>query len=84
MVADICDYADLDWNIVREGWLLDPRVNPMHTAVFQNERGFKGKCLPKDTRALETFGKLIGADTRILTSVLDYNEYIKEENDGQE
>lgn len=39
-----------DWQSVREGWLLDPRINPMHTMAL-GEVG--GKCLPKDLRALQ-------------------------------
>ena len=35
-----------------QGWALDPRVDVMHTAVFPDNRGFAGFCLPKDTNAL--------------------------------
>jgi UDPglucose 6-dehydrogenase len=48
----ICDALDADWHSVREGWLLDPRVEPMHTAAFDQAPGFGGKCLPKDLDAL--------------------------------
>jgi UDPglucose 6-dehydrogenase len=41
-----------DWHTVREGWLLDPRVEPMHTAAFAHSPGFAGRCLPKDLQAL--------------------------------
>lgn len=34
----------------REGWIADPRVEKMHTAVFERARGFSGKCYPKDLR----------------------------------
>lgn len=35
-----------------QGWSLDPRVDVMHTAVFPDNKGFAGFCLPKDTNAL--------------------------------
>ena len=35
-----------------QGWALDPRVDVMHTAVFPDNKGFSGFCLPKDTNAL--------------------------------
>ena len=41
-----------DWAAVREGWLLDPRVGRSHSAVFGHDRGFGGRCLPKDLDAL--------------------------------
>jgi nucleotide sugar dehydrogenase len=45
-VANICKEMGIDYNEARELWLLDPRINPMHTAVFKdNEKPFGGKCL---------------------------------------
>lgn len=37
-----------EYHKVREGWAADPRVERMHTAVFEKARGFSGKCYPKD------------------------------------
>jgi len=48
----ICDQFGADYYTVRDGWALDPRVDEMHTLVFPNKRGYDGKCLPKDTKAL--------------------------------
>ena len=42
------DAFGLDYNEIRELWLLDGRVTGSHTAVFENDRGFGGKCFPKD------------------------------------
>lgn len=49
---EICRALGADWHAVREGWLLDPRVEPMHTAVFPADRGYAGRCLPKDVAAI--------------------------------
>ena len=52
-MKNICDALGSDYNEVRELFLLDPRVNPMHTSVFhENHLPFSGKCLPKDLELL--------------------------------
>lgn len=49
---DIAKALKVDYNALRELWLLDSRISPMHTAVFPKDRGYGGKCYPKDTRAI--------------------------------
>ena len=80
---NICQALGADWYSVREGWLLDPRVERMHTAVFPSDRGFKGKCLPKDTQALVAAAKKKGYDPRFLQEMIENNStFIKmEQND---
>jgi UDPglucose 6-dehydrogenase len=60
--------------------LLDPRTNKYHTAVFANERGFGGKCLPKDTKAMVGYGDKVGVDLSILKTVLKSNEQMVKRN----
>jgi UDPglucose 6-dehydrogenase len=78
---DLCKKSNSNWNEVRELWLLDPRINPMHTLVFENKRGFGGKCLPKDTKALINYADKIGIDLKILKSVIESNQKIISKND---
>lgn len=77
-MAMICQAAGLDYNEVRELWLLDPRINRMHTAVFEaNDRPFGGKCLPKDTAALAAWAKdSLKYNAKLLHDVLESNERI--------
>ena len=78
---NICQALGADWYSVREGWLLDPRVEKMHTAVFPSDRGFKGKCLPKDTQALVQAAKKKGYDPRFLQEMIENNStFIKMEH----
>lgn len=77
---DICDKIDVDWNEVRELWLADPRINPMHTAVFKDKRGFSGKCLPKDTSALNFIAKENNLPSLLLDSVLRSNDNFLNKN----
>lgn len=69
---DIASSFGVDYKKLRELWLLDSRINPNHTLVFKDKRGFSGKCLPKDLRAIlsATSDKLI---LPLLTSVLSWS-----------
>lgn len=78
---DICDSLGIQWNEVRELWLADPRINPMHTAVFKEKRGFSGKCLPKDTSALNYIAKSNGLPSMLLSSVLNANQNFLNKNE---
>lgn len=74
---EICKRSGIDWNEARELWLLDPRLNPMHTAVFEeNEWPFSGKCLPKDISALVEFSKQVGYHPELLSEVISTNKRI--------
>jgi nucleotide sugar dehydrogenase len=74
---EICRAAGLDYNSVRELWLADPRINPMHTSVFpENDWPFSGKCLPKDISALTEFANKGGYDATLLRGVIDVNKRI--------
>ena len=50
--AQIAKTLGANYNEVRSLWLADPRINPMHTAVFDNDICYGGKCLPKDINAI--------------------------------
>jgi UDPglucose 6-dehydrogenase len=71
--ARICQAVGADWHTVREGWLLDPRIEPMHTAVFAGSPGFAGKCLPKDLSAIIHASAAAGYDPALLAEVLASN-----------
>jgi len=69
----ICGAFGADWATVREGWLLDPRIERMHTAVFPGAPGFGGKCLPKDLRAIIEAAAAAGYRPALLEEVLRSN-----------
>ncbi|TMR08168.1 hypothetical protein ETD86_48910, partial [Nonomuraea turkmeniaca] len=75
--ARICAALGADWHTVREGWLLDPRVEPSHTAVFATNPGFDGKCLPKDLRAIVSAANQAGYQPRLLAEVLASNDRLR-------
>ena len=77
---EICETFGADWHEVREGWLLDPRVEPMHTAVFADKRGFGGKCYPKDLNALIAASQRAGYNPELLQQVKRSNEFFTQKN----
>jgi UDPglucose 6-dehydrogenase len=79
-VKEICDRTGVEWDTVRQLWLNDPRINPMHTAVFEENRGFGGKCFPKDTAALVRFAEKEGYDAEVLRAVRSANKKFREMN----
>lgn len=71
---EICRRLGADFHSVREGWLLDPRVEPSHTAVFAEQRGFGGKCLPKDLSAIVAAARQAGYVPALLEQVITSNQ----------
>ena len=68
---------DLDWNVVRELWLNDPRVTRSHTAIFKgNDKPFAGKCLPKDVSALIYSSEKEGYEPKFIKEVMNSNNRI--------
>lgn len=74
---DIAQALEIDFNKVREMWLLDSRVDRNHTLVFKDERGFGGKCLPKDVNAIVKASEDAGYHPTLLKSVLSTNKRIR-------
>jgi len=77
---EICDIIGVDYNKARELWLHDPRINPMHTAVFTENRGFGGKCFPKDLNAMIKFSQKAGYNPELFKQILKSNKYFRNKN----
>lgn len=74
----ICKHWGVDYNEVRECWLLDPRIGAGHTCIFKNkEFPFDGKCLPKDLTAIIYSAKEKGYQPKLLEEVNTSNNRIK-------
>lgn len=65
---NICKAFEEDYNTVREGFLMDPRMSRYFTFVYPDKRGFGGHCLPKDLSAIIEASKKQGY----------YPEFLKE------
>lgn len=75
---DIAQAYGIDYNELRELWLLDPRIGRSHTFVLPNDRGFGGRCLPKDLSAIIDSAREIGITPSLLEAVRDTNRSIRE------
>jgi UDPglucose 6-dehydrogenase len=71
---DIARACHVDFNVLREIWLADPRISRDHTFVYPDARGFSGKCLPKDVNAIVAHCRERGFDPRLLRATLAINE----------
>ena len=71
---DIAKSHGVDYNELREVWLADPRISRDHTFVYPDNRGFSGKCLPKDVSAIIHSAKAHGYEPRLMEAVMDINE----------
>lgn len=69
---DICKSFGADYNVVKELWLMDPRVTRSHTSVDPYDRGYGGKCLPKDVNAIVKAAADNGTLVPLLTAALQY------------
>jgi len=72
---DLAQAAGVDFTELRTLFLLDHRIGSSHTEVFA-ERGFGGKCLPKDLHAIVAWARG-RADASFLEDILAYNEDLR-------
>lgn len=76
---DMAEAVGVDFNELRELWLADPRINRNHTLVFPKDRGYGGKCFPKDTRAIMAEMHGYNYDTELMHAMDRVNENFRKE-----
>lgn len=75
---DIAQGSGVDYDELRELWLMDPRIGRSHTWVLPDERGFGGRCLPKDLDAIIHSAEEFGHDPALLRQVARSNAIFRE------
>jgi len=70
---DLAEAIGISYWQARELWALDPRISRAHTMVNPADRGFGGKCLPKDLRALARIGDDAGTPLPMVRAILEAN-----------
>ena len=71
---DLCEKIGADYNTVMESASADKRIGPSHLVVMhKGYRGFGGKCLNKDIRAMIEFGDKEGVDLELLKTAEKVN-----------
>lgn len=74
---DIAAGYGLDYNELRELWLLDPRIGRSHTFVMPHDRGFGGRCLPKDLSSIIHAARELGLSADLLEATQRGNEALR-------
>lgn len=74
---NIAKQFGVDYKKLRELWLLDSRINPNHTLVFEDKRGFGGKCFPKDLNGIIKASEKAGYEPTLLKEVWNTNKKIQ-------
>ncbi|OGF51554.1 hypothetical protein A3I27_01635 [Candidatus Giovannonibacteria bacterium RIFCSPLOWO2_02_FULL_43_11b] len=74
---DIAKKLGVDYQELRELWLLDGRVGRSTTLIYPEKRGFTGKCLPKDVNAIVALARKKGHEPELLQRVLDINQKLQ-------
>ena len=69
---DLCDGFGVDYEQARQLWLQDWRIGESHTLVTP-ERGYGGKCLPKDVAAICATGREAGIPMDLMEAVQHAN-----------
>lgn len=77
---DIAKELGVDYNQLRETWLLDPRIGRSHTFVYNDNRGFGGACLPKDLAAMIYQSDIENVDVTLLKAVQQKNNFLKKKD----
>jgi UDPglucose 6-dehydrogenase len=75
----ISDAENIDWPTAIDGLISSGWVNPQHTMVPgpDGDRGFGGKCFPKDINAFINYSKQCGVEPLMLSSAWEKNLKIR-------
>jgi UDPglucose 6-dehydrogenase len=71
---DLAQAFGVNYNELRELWLVDERIGRSHTIVTE-ERGYRGRCLPKDMSAIVHAAKQVGG-APLLAAIDRYNDEV--------
>lgn len=72
-VFDIAGAFGASFDRIREGLVLDPRLGRTHSFVYPANRGWSGKCLPKDMNALAYKMRKVGKPLPLLEHTIEKN-----------
>ena len=77
---DLCQKIGVNYNSIVEASSASKMINGSHLRVWhKGYRGYGGKCLPKDTKALIQFANLNDIDLKLLKTVEEINNQLMKE-----
>lgn len=77
---EICKTLGASYDLVREGFLMDPRMSRYFTFIYPGKRGFDGKCIPKDVNAIAKASEEAGYMPEFIRDILKNNKRFHELN----
>lgn len=67
--------SDDEFEMVTDGMSADKRIGRTHLQIYhKGYRGYNGKCLPKDAKALLAFAEQLNIDMPVLKAANKYND----------
>lgn len=70
---ELANQLGINYEELRELFILDPRVNPSHTFVYKEHPYYKSHCLDKDVPAIADY-----LNAELLHSIIEYNNKQKD------
>lgn len=78
-IYDFCQALGLDYNLVHEGVVADPRIIDTHFDVMHGGyRGYDGKCLPKDVKTLAWLARKNNVDPNFIETIITINDTLRQ------
>jgi len=72
---DACESSGVDYETIRQSvYGDDPRFNLWWTFIYEEDRGFNSKCIPKDVYGWHKWAKDSGAEPELTKELLEYND----------
>lgn len=82
-IASVCDALDIEYADVKSIVVGDHRIFDSHLDIHP-EKGFGGKCFPKDLIALRGRARELGVDMELLSKVWELNKKVRTKKDWEE
>ena len=73
--AQLAEQAGVNYEQLRELFILDPRVNPSHTFVYDDHPYWSSHCLDKDVPAIAEWG-----NAELLKAIIQFNNHCKKDS----
>jgi UDPglucose 6-dehydrogenase len=79
---DLCQKLEIDYDTVKDSAAADSRIGNSHLDVLHSGyRGYGGKCLPKDIKALIQLGDFYGVDLKLHKTAEEINSALMKAQD---
>jgi len=76
-IYEICNYLNIDYDKVKDAFILRETATDLYLNVDDNTRGYGGMCLPKDTKAMDYFVKENKLDLKLFEVIDSENNKFK-------